>query len=372
MAMKTYYGIALLCIMMLPMAGISQPGATEDRLEIVSSDTMRHSKTYRGTLIELIGNVHFRQGTAEMFCGRAEYWKDANETIIEKNVRVYDRNKTLVADKIFYYDIPQIFKAIGKVFLKDSLRTINARQISYFKLEDRVIAEKSVVLNDSLNYIVITGERAELDNRTDYVLITGEPIFIKKDSTENEELRITSIKMELYENGDKAVVTDSVRITHSKARATCGLAEFYRKRNEILLKQSPIVWQEGDKLTGELIQLFLKKNRLTKVIVENQGKIVSKVDTTGIDPRLNILTGEKITMHFNDEQLDHVVVETKASSIYHIIEDEEDKGSNKIIGDKISVYLADRKIERIVVESNPQSSSGTYYPPGNLSEQTTK
>ncbi len=366
--MKTFHCILMLAIIMLPAMAIAQPDASGDRLEIVSSDTMRHRQTPRGTLIELVGNVHFRQGTADMFCGRAEYWKDANETIIEKNVRVYDRNKTLIADKIFYYDIPQVFKAMGHVVLKDSLQTINARQISYFKLEDRVIAEKDVVLNDSLNYIDILGERAEFNNRIDYVLITGDPIFIKKDSTGKEELRITSIKMELFEGGDKAVVSDSVRITQSKASATCGLAEFYRKRNEILLKQSPVVWQEDDKLTGELIQLFITKNKLTKVIVENQAKVVSKVDTTEVDQRLNILTGEKITMHFRDEELDHVIVENKATSIYHIIEDNEDKGSNKIIGDKISVFLMDRKIDRIVVESSPQLSSGTYYPPGKLTE----
>lgn len=370
--MKKIQNVLFILFIMLPSIGMAQSEVVEDRLEIVSSDTMQQSKTTRGTLIELIGNVHFRQGSAEMFCGRAKYWKDEHETIIEENVRVYDRGKTLIADKIFYYDIPQVFKAMGHVFLKDSLRKINAKQISYFKSEDRVIAEKKVVLNDSLNYIDIFGERAEFDNRSDYVLITGEPIFIKRDSTGKEELRITSIKMELFESGEKAIVSDSVHITQSKAKAACGLAEFYRKNNEIFLKQSPVVWQESDKLTGELIHLLLKDNKLTKVIVQNQAKVVSKVDTTGFDLRENILTGEKITMHFRDEALDHVVVENKATSIYHIFEDDENKGSNKIIGDKISVYLLDKKIDRIVVESNPQLSSGTYYPPGELPVQTSK
>lgn len=363
----------LLCILLsfvtlLTSMGYAQSDASNERLEIVNADTMRHSKTFRGPLVELIGNVHFRQGTAEMFCDHASHWKDAHETIIEGNVRVYDKEKTLIADKIFYYDIPQVFKAMGHVFLKDSLRTIEAKQISYFKLEDRVIAEKSVVLNDSLNYIEILGERAELDNRADYVRIIDNPIFIKQDSTGKEELRITSIKMELFEGGDRAVVTDSVRIKQSKATATCGLAEFHRKGNEIFLKQSPIVWQERDRLTGELIHLFITDNKLSKAIVENQASVVSKVDTSGVDPRRNILTGEKITIHFQNDELDYVVVEKKATSIYHIFEDDADKGSNKIIGDKISVFVKDKKIDRIIVESNPQLSSGTYYPPGKLSE----
>jgi len=344
-----------------------EPG---EKLNIINADTTRYSKTPQGTLIELIGNVHLQQGKSEMFCGWAEHWRDAHKTIVHDDVRIYDENKILFADQVFYFDIPQVFKATGNVLLKDSVRQITAEQVSYLKNEDRIKAEKSVVMNDSINYIIITGDFAEFDNARDYALISGNPVLVRKDSTGKEELRITSIKMELFEDGDKAVVTDSVRITQSKANATCGLAEFYRKKNEILLKQKPVAWQGGDRLSGELIHLFVEKNKLVKAIVKDLAVVTSRVDTTDVtDQRLNILTGQQIAMYFENEELYQVEVENKATSYYYIYEDDEEKGMNKIIGDKISVYITNRRIERIVVESNPQLSSGTYYPPGKETEQ---
>jgi hypothetical protein len=107
-----------------------------------------------------------------------------------------------------------------------------------------------------------------------------------------------------------------------------------------------------------------------KAIVKDLAVVTSRVDTTDVtDQRVNILTGQQITMYFENEELYRVEVENKATSYYYIYEDDEEKGMNKIIGDKISVFITNRRIERIVVESNPQLSSGTYYPPGKETEQ---
>jgi len=348
--------------------GISQT-KTDEKLEIINADTMNYSKTLEGTLIKMIGNVHLRQGQAEMFCGWAEHWRDAHKTIVHENVRIYDLEKSLLADKVFYFDIPQVFKAIGNVLLKDTIRQVLAKELSYLKKENRVIADKNVVLKDSINYITIFGEHAEFDNNNDYAIITGDPILTKRDSTGEEEVRITSVKMELFEGGDKAVVTDSVHITQDKATATCGQAEFYRKENEILLKEKPVAWKEGDRLSGELIHLFVKDDQLVKAIIKDSAILTSRIDTITTNQRVNTLTGQQITMHFENQELYHVIVENKATSYYYIYEDNEEKGLNEIIGDKISVFIKDRKIERIVVESDPQLSSGTYYPPGKGSGQ---
>ncbi len=369
MKLARYYIIILSILFLCPLLAYTQ-NESDEKLNIINADTTRYSKTPEGSLIELIGNVHLQQGQAEMFCGRAEHWRDAHKTLIFDNVRIYDENKILFADQVFYFDIPQLFVATGNVLLEDSIRQVNAEQISYFKKEDRVEAKKNVVMKDSINYINILGQFAEFDNVKDYVLVTGDPVLIRKDSTGKEELRITSLKMELFEGGDKAIVTDSVHITQSKANARCGLAEFYRKKNEILLKQKPVTWQGGDRLTGELIHLFIEKNKLVKAIVNDLAVVTSRVDTTDVeDQRVNILTGQQITMYFENEELYRVEVENKATSYYYIYEDDEEKGMNKIIGDKISVFIKNKKIDQIIVESNPQLSSGTYYPPGKDMDQ---
>ena len=365
-----YIGLILLFV------SFSLFAQSEEQLEIVATDStdMRQSRTPEGILLELVKNVHLRQGKAEMFCDHVRWLKEKGEVIIEQNVRIFDEHKELYADYVYYYIDSRVYKAYGNVVLKDSVRQVDGDEIQYFKLKDLIIADGNVFMQDRENFIEITSKHAELDNEKDYALITGDPIFIKKDSTNQEELRITGLKMELFEGGDKAVVTDSVKITHSEATARCDIAEFYRKTNEAVLKGTPVVRQKYDRLSGGIIHLFINKenNELRKAIVKDHAIVTSRVDTTRADQRINKLLGQQITMFFERRRLQKVVVENKATSYYYVIEDNEEKGLNKIIGDKITVLLKDRKITDIVIESTPQLSEGVFYPTGQAPEKEGK
>lgn len=341
---------------------------TEEKLELVSYDSLRQTSTSKGFLRELVGNVHLRQGKSEMFCERVKWWVDTDEVVIDQNVRIYDESKLLLADVVYYYIDSQIYRAVGNVMLKDSMKTVTAKRISYLKQEDQVKADEDVNLIDFKNNMTIYGEHAEIDNKVDYAMVTGQPVLIKKDSTGAEEFRISSKKMELFEGGDRAVISDSVRIVQSKAVATCGLAEYFRKNDEIFLKQNPSVTQGGDFLSGESIHLFIKDRKLEKAIVQNKALVTSIVDTTQKVPnqKLNKLTGQQITMFFENEELSKAIVEMQATSYYHVYEDDEEKGLNKIIGDKITMFFQNREIIKILIESNPQLSSGIFYPAGKV------
>lgn len=356
--------ISIISYFFIPCLLWAQP---REHLEIVPSpDTfIKHSKTDQGPLIELYGNPHLRQGKTEMFCKRVQWWKEKGELVIEKDVRIFDEFKELIAEYVYYYVDTGIYKAQRNVTLKDSVRQVTADQIQYYKFEDREIADGNVVLDDWENNIKIFCGHAELDNEKEYALLVKDPIFVRLDSLGKEEIRITGLKMELFEGGDKAVVTDSVHILHKEATAHCGVAEFYREKNEIILRNAPLVWQKFDRLSGNTVHLFVtKKNELNKVIVEQDAMVTSRVDTTGVSERENKLTGQLITMFFENKQLFKVVVEKKATSYYYVVEDDEDKGLNRIIGDKIIVFLKNRKIVKIRIESNPQLSEGIFYPKG--------
>ncbi len=365
--MKYWFFAITIFLILFPGFAFSQ-AAPGEKLELVSYDSLRQTNTPQGFLRELVGNVHLRQGKSEMYCQHVKWWVDTDEVVIENNVRIYDESKVMLADVVYYYIDTQIYKAVGNVQLKDSTKKVTAKRILYFKLEDLIKADDNVVLLDFKNNLNIYGNHAEIDNSRDYALVEGKPILVKKDSTGAEEFRITSKKMELFEGGERAVVTDSVTITQNKAVAHCGLAEYFRKNDEIFLKENPVVTQGGDLLTGELIHLFIKERKLKKAIVKNNAMVTSVVDTMrkGDSRKLNKLTGQHVTMFFENEELRKAIVEMQATSYYHVYEDEEEKGLNKIIGDKITMFFQDREIVKILIESDPQLSSGIFYPLGKV------
>jgi len=218
----------ILFIIFIPFVLFSQ---TNEQLEIVSTDSTDFSqkKTDQGMIRELIGNVHLRQGETDMFCKSMRWWVDRGEVVIEHNVRIFDKVKQLFADNVVYNVEKKVYVAHGNVTLKDTIRQITADEIKYFKSEDRVVADGNVVMKDFENNVDIFSEHAELDNRNDYVKITNNPVLIKSDSSRQEELRITGLMMEMYNGGEKAVVTDSVHFFQKEASATCGVAEFFHK-----------------------------------------------------------------------------------------------------------------------------------------------
>ena len=339
------------------------PSFAQDKLELIHADIVKGEKTPIGNAIIANGNVHFRQGSMEMFCQRVTWYKDQHETVFEQNVKIEDRSKILLADKVFYNDLTRLTRAIGNVVLIDSLHKLCADRANYYENEDHINADDNVIITDAENEVVLTGGHAEYWRNKEYAHVTINPVLIKKDSTGKEEIRVIGNKMELFEGGERSIVSENVEITHKNGKANCNRAEYFKSENRLLLQEEPVVTQKYDKLSGNEIELFFEHEKLRKVIITKQALVTSPVDTTQKDDRFNKLLGDKITLFMEDNLLKDVLVEGKATCYYHILEKGEYKGRNKVIGDKITMNIDKGEIVKIIIESDPESSSGIYYPP---------
>ena len=353
---KIYLNLALIIFVL--------PCIAQEKLELKNADVMKGSTTPKGNMIIANGNVFFIQGDLKMFCQRVTWYKDHHETIFEQHVKFDDGEKLLTADKIFYNDLTRITRAIGNVVVIDSLRKINADKTIYYENKELIIADDNVVITDNENEVILTGQHSEYWRNKEYASITGDPVLIKKDSSGQEEIRVTGNHMELFAGGEHTVITDSVRITHNKGKSKCNRAEYFKSDNRLLLLEEPLVWQNRDRMSGDEIELYFENRKLNKVIITGQALVTSPADTTVEDSRFNRLVGEKITLLIKNNVLNEVLVEGRATCYYHILEKGEYKGVNKIIGDKITMNINDSKINKIIIESDPESSSGIYYPPG--------
>lgn len=54
-----------------------------------------------------------------------------------------------------------------------------------------------------------------------------------------------------------------VKITKGESRATCTRALYDKKNEKIILLGSPVVWQDGTRVSGQKITMYLKENRST-------------------------------------------------------------------------------------------------------------
>lgn len=335
--------------------------AAEERLR-GQADLVEIIKINDQFVRKLVGNVQFLQGESRLLCDEATWYESEQKVILERNVVIDDVQKVLTADYVVYYEALQREEARGNVKIVDSSRTLTAERVVYLENEDKAIAENKVKIVDNEHRVTLLGGYAEYFQANDSILVTFNPVFIQQDSLGEEEVRITGKVMELTQNGQVAIVTDSVHLTRDSTQASCGLAEFWRETNQIILRISPRVWQSDMEITGDSILLVMKDDQIEKAFIINHAVIFSKSDSIDTQMRWNKLTGKLMTIYFKDNTIDKVIVENQATSWYHLIEETRYKGLNKVTGDKISLFVSNNELRRIRIESKPGSSNGVFYP----------
>lgn len=106
----------------------------------------------------------------------------------------------------------------------------------------KVIFEKSVVLT-----------------RDDMVLRANRmTVFFKKDKNGKSE---KSSNESFEEKVDRMEAQGKVMIEKEDVKATSGRAVYYKDEEKVVLTESPVAWQNGTRVTGTRMTIFLKEER---------------------------------------------------------------------------------------------------------------
>ncbi len=88
-------------------------------------------------------------------------------------------------------------------------------------------------------------------------------VYFKENETQEASQAVPSSS----ENSQKEIrvieAKGHVKITKGESRATCTRALYDKKNEKIILLGSPVVWQEGTRVSGKKITMYLKENRST-------------------------------------------------------------------------------------------------------------
>ncbi|MCI0694927.1 hypothetical protein L0337_23325 [candidate division KSB1 bacterium] len=361
MAMKMLRASLLL---LFAAGSVLAQSSTDGKLRLIRADSLVSFEMNGQPIRELIGNVEFAQDSAQMFCDRARQIPADNLTIFSGNVQMREGKRWLRANQVFYFEKRQEQQAVGNVTLGEGSNELRAKRVTYFQNDRMAIADGDVVLTNSERRLKLTCGYLKYLRDDEYADATLNPVLVEHDSLNVETLRITGERIELFEGGKRAKVSKQVKMTRSNTRAECGEAEYFRDHERLELRIDPVTWQEGDKLTGERIDLFLDDQKLKRAHVSNKAEVTSEIDTLKIGKRINTLSGQEITMLLKDEKVEKVIVEGTATSEYYVIEEGEEKGKVRVQGDKITLFVENQNLKRVVIESDPGSSTGRFLPVG--------
>ena len=342
----------------------------EEKLRLIHADVLRGQKIGDQSVRQFIGDVLFRQGAATLSCDRATEYEGTGRYVLYGDVVYADTAKSLYGDKITYYESTKVAYVEGNVKLVDSTKTLTADRIRYHDEEEEAYATGNVFLADEKEFVELIGENAEYMRETGYAKVTGNNAkLVKTDSTQADTLIIFGTIFQMFDDGERFLVTDSVRVIRGEIEAFCDSLEYFQEESIIKLANSPRVHQNRQYLTGNSVSLLMEESDVKAIHIVGDAIATSTVDSTIVTPvPYDLLSGQDMMVYVTDEKIDSVLITERATSYYHVIEDGEEMGLNKALGDQLFIRFVNDTLSQVKVKSSPSASVGQFHPPGHRSE----
>lgn len=361
-------------------------------IDLENADQVHGKQIHGEAAREFVGNVRLRQENVHISCDRAlqfltsgrvdltgnvvvvddsgvtmktprgVYYRDERRAIALDTVGIDDGEVTLTAKYGEYFVDPKRAFFRGNVVVQDSASTVTADSLTYFRVEKKSVAQGNVHVHNLTDNITITGHRLEHWSERRFSRVTEQPILMQVDSIgagKYDTLIVRSTVMEAYRDTLKLLLAiDSVQIVRTDLAARCKVAKFYTAADSIVLRGAPVVWYQDTQVTGDSINVYLKRRKLDHVNVMGSAFAISQGDSS-FPERYDQITGELMRLQFADKGLQQIDVETRAISLYHLYEDSLANGVNKTSGDRILISFEDGKVESIHVVGGVE---GQYFP----------
>lgn len=334
------------------------------KLMLVHADILQGKKIGQESVRQFSGNVEFKQGEAILSCEQAIQYELAGKFILSGNVAFVDTAQSLFGDKITYYESTNISYVEGNVRLVDSSKTLTSDRLRYFDKEEKAIADGNVILRDDKEKVSLFGDHADYDQKIGFARVTGNAVMTKTDSTDADSLIIYGGLFEMFDDGDRIVVTDSVRLIRGEIKASCDSLEYLNKVSQLKLANNPSITQNNQHLTGSSVSLLMNDAAVEAIHIVGNAIVASTVDSTvktGVP--YDLLTGQEMMVYVTNEKIDSVRIDDRATSYYHVIEEGKEKGLNKALGDALFITFDQDTLKRVRVLSSPGASVGEFHPP---------
>lgn len=336
-----------------------------ERLRLVHADVLSGETDAQGREIrEFVGNVKFRQGETILTCERATEFIDARRFELVGQVTFVDTVKSLFGDRFNYYESTKIAYVEGNVRLIDSTKTLTSDNLVYDDGNSEADAKGNVVLTDAAENVLILGDAANYVRDTGYAKVTGNASLTKTDSTDADTLVIYGRLFQMFDDGDRFLVTDSVRVVRGEIEAFCDTLEYFQEQSIIKLENSPRVHQDRQYLTGRSVSLLMEESDVKGIHIVGNAMAASTVDSTvSTTVPYDLLSGQDMMVYVTDEKIDSVLIKERATSYYHVLEEGQVKGLNKALGDELFIRFKEDTLSLVRVNSDPGASLGEFHPP---------
>ncbi len=323
-----------------------------------------------------------------------QYFPSTKIADFQKNVKLNNPNFVLTSDTLRYSTLTKVATILGPsiiesdsgtihstrgwynteteesmlydrstVVSQDKYKTITADSMSYNRFSGYGEAFENVVINDTLNKIILTGHYGYFNDQASFAYVTDSAKFIEYSQGDSLYMHADTFKLRAIEEKFREIKAYyGVCFYRADIQGVCDSMQFNTKDSLLNLYKSPILWNTSYQISGDTIVLFFNDSTIEKVNVINYAFAVEKLDST----YYNQLKGRKITAYFGEGEMKKADIDGNAEAIYYPIDKGSFAGRNKTESGFISIYVRNRRPYKIVTTP---ASNGTFMPVPDLTPE---
>ena len=270
-------------------------------------------------------------------------------------------NNHIYSELGFYDTTKEQAELLDRSILTNQGKKLTGDSLFYDRLKGYGEAFDNVVMNDTVNKTMLTGEYCFYNELTEYALATIHAVAIDYSQGDSLYMHGDTLKMNTYFLNTDSMYKEmrayyKVRIYRTDVQGVCDSLVYSTKDSCLYMFRDPILWNESQQLLGEEIRIYMNDSTIDWAHIINQALTVEMKDSI----HYNQISGKEMKAYFEGGDMRKVDVLGNVRLVFYPEEKDSTMiGMNVSETSILNMYLIDRKMERMVMSPK---SNGTMYP----------
>ncbi|MEQ1555147.1 MAG: OstA-like protein, partial [Ferruginibacter sp.] len=413
---------------------------TDGKATLVTNDLIYNVATGIATYQ---GGGKVINGSSVLTSSDAIYFSDTKDVFFKKFVQLKDPKYNIVSDSLKYNTATKIATLIAptivktkegktlrskngtynletgyaqffdKTFISDSTFSATADNMFFDEKTGVYVLDQRAKYVDSVNHMIVIGNRIETNQKTSSFLATQKPVVIivkdkdstyisadtlfsglrKNDTSFKQKIAKTTLnadssfakQLEFATNpkdtsknyytkidtvNNKPMLTKApqdsvryiigynhVRIYNDSSQAVCDSMYYSTEDSVFRMFRNPIVWKEKNQIMGDTMYLFTEKQQPKRIYVFNNSIVINQTNAT----MYNQADGRTLNAYFIKGKIDYTRIKGSPAETVFYAQDNDSAyiGMNRCSGDAVDVFFVNEEVRKIKFINN---IDGTMYP----------
>lgn len=360
----------------------------ENRTTTLLTDSLNYDRVYNLGYFFDGGTLMDEQNVLTSEWG--EYNPSTKQSVFNYNVRLVNSQFTLTSDTLRYNTATKVANIVGPSDIVSDANHIYSERGNYntatgkADLYDRSVLSNegkqltgdtlyydrntgvgeafwNIVMNDTVNKNMMTGDYGFYNEQTKYAFVTRKAVAVDYSQGDSLFLHGDTLMLETFHLNTDSMYREmrafhKVRFYRTDVQGVADSLVFSTVDSCLTMYKDPILWNENQQLVGEQVKIYMNDSTIDWAHIINQALSVEQVDST----LFNQVAGKEMKSYFLDGQMRKTEVIGSVRIVYYPMDSDSTLiGMNVSETSQLDIYLQDQKLERMVMSPK---SNGTLYP----------